>query len=167
MKILNALLFIILTLVLVTTSCKKNDTTSQETPGTEANAPDPNAAAVTTGGQKHFICPNNCEGSGGDAQGNCPVCGTAYVHNQAYHNQSPTATTPNVTPIQINENGQATIQSSADPNAAAQPTTPPAAQNAKGEWHFVCSKACGGGAGAQGTCPKCGADLTHNQAFHQ
>lgn len=53
----------------------------------------------------------------------------------------------------------------------ATPTPPPQgaepAQNAKGVWHYICSKNCPGGAGAQGTCPKCGAPLQHNTAYHQ
>ncbi len=35
----------------------------------------------------HYICKNNCAGSGGDQAGNCPVCGETYVHNEAFHNQ--------------------------------------------------------------------------------
>ncbi len=44
---------------------------------------------VTTNasGVNHYICPNNCEGSGGAQQVACPVCQTMYVHNAAYHNQ--------------------------------------------------------------------------------
>jgi len=44
---------------------------------------------------------------------------------------------------------------------------PSPAQNAKGVWHFTCEKGCDGGAGAAGSCPKCGAALVHNQAYHQ
>lgn len=56
----------------------------------------PATAAVNTS-VSHYICPNNCEGSGGDAEGTCPVCGSAYLHNQAYHS-TPAATTPTSTP---------------------------------------------------------------------
>jgi hypothetical protein len=39
------------------------------------------------GGVQHYICPNNCAGSGGPGEGVCPTCGTAYIHNQAFHDQ--------------------------------------------------------------------------------
>ncbi len=112
----------------------------------EASQPaPPDVTSTNTAGAsavKHYICPNNCAGSGGDVQGTCPVCGTAYVHNQAYHNQ--TQQTPN----------------------PAQSQQPAPAQNAAGEYHYICSAGCGTGAGTQGTCPKCGAPLAHNQAYH-
>lgn len=84
----------------------------------------------------HYTCPNNCPGSGGDAQGTCPTCGATYAHNQAYH----------------------------DTGAAA--AAPPAATNASGEYHYTCPNGCAGGAGAMGTCTSCGATLAHNDAFH-
>ncbi len=171
MKILNSLFFALLTLSLVVTSCnsKKGDATL-ETTQTDSLAQDPTGVALPTGSQHHFICPNNCEGSGGSEQANCPVCGTAYVHNQGFHNQAPTTPGSQGTPIQIDPNGTVT-QTPQNPAAANQPITDtpanPAAKNAAGEWHFACSKACGGGAGAQGNCPICGSALTHNQAFHK
>ena len=173
MKILNSLFFVLLTLSIVVSSCnsKKADATQESTMATDSLTQDPGAvAAVSAGSQHHFICPKNCEGSGGAEQGNCPVCGTAYVHNQSFHNQSPTAPGTQGTPIQIDPNGTVT-QTATNPAAGSQPITDtpanPAAKNAAGEWHFVCSKACGGGAGAQGNCPKCGSPLTHNQDFHK
>lgn len=108
--------------------------------------PLPNAAPATTStgiaGVQHYICPNNCEGSGGAAQGSCPVCGTAYVHNQAFHSQPAgnTATTAN-------------------------PATS-TGQNAAGEYHYICSNGCAGGSGSQGNCATCGNPLVHNQAYH-
>ena len=58
----------------------------------------------------------------------------------------------------------------ASPTAPAvnQQITPPAepAQNADGVWHFTCTNKCGGGAGAGGPCPDCGAPLEHNKAYH-
>lgn len=52
--------------------------------------------------------------------------------------------------------------------AANTQITPPAepAQNSSGVWHFTCTKKCGGGAGAGGPCPDCGAPLEHNTAYH-
>ena len=154
-------LIAILCTMLVLTSCG-NDAAVREkaAESVEAQRPPSHQAApvlptapmntpTVSGSVAHYICPNNCEGSGGPAQGNCPVCGTAYLHNQAYHNQStPTTTTTTVTP----------------------PTPPPAdaspAQNAAGVYHYVCSNGCAGGAGAAGNCATCGSALTHNSAYH-
>ena len=100
-------------------------------------------------GVQHYICPNNCQGSGGAAQGNCPVCGTAYLHNQAFHaNDAQNQVTPPPTPT---------------PNPAT-PTEP--AQNAAGVWHYTCAKGCAGGAGTATACSSCGGMLAHNAAYH-
>lgn len=118
------------------------------TPGTDDAAPAPatTQAAAPPSGVKHYTCPKNCKGSGGDAAGTCPVCGTAYVHNQAFHGQE--AATP--------------------AGATATPVTPPPspAKNAAGVFHYTCSKGCAGGAGAAGKCATCGGDLAHNAAYH-
>lgn len=119
-------------------------------------APVAPAAAANPGNSNlpHYYCSNNCAGSGGDAAGSCPVCGTAYVHNQAFHN------TPSTPPTTV-PGASTTIT----PPAA--PKTPEPAQNAAGVWHYTCSAGCAGGAGAQGSCSKCGGALAHNQAYHQ
>lgn len=153
----------------ITFSCnnKKDDAATEDTtvsPDATMPAQDPSATAAIAGGNgMHFMCPKNCKGSGGDAKGTCPVCGSEYVHNAAYHNQSPTATGTPQQPIILDPNGNPTTGATTPPPA----TEPPPAKNAKGEWHFACSKSCGGGAGGQGVCPKCGSDLVHNQAYHQ
>ncbi len=119
---------------------------------------DPNAARVQPGqvetqtmaaggSQQHYICPNGCAGSGGEAQGNCPTCGSAYVHNAAYHSQSAESTSTTVDPSQ------------------AQSASP--AQNAAGEYHYTCTNGCAGGSGSAGSCATCGAPLAHNSAYHQ
>ncbi len=113
-------------------------------------------ATPSDGNVQHYICPNECAGSGGASQGTCPVCGTAYVHNQAFHNQG------NQNPQnQINVEGGDQLQNIQQPQ---QPTSAP--QNADGEYHYVCSAGCDGGAGGAGTCSKCGASLEHNTAYH-
>ncbi len=99
----------------------------------------------------HYICPNNCEGSGGATSGTCPVCGTEYIHNQEYHN---TATPPGT---QVTPPAGGTVPP---------PTTPEPAQNAAGVWHYTCGNGCAGGAGSAGNCATCGAALVHNQAYH-
>ncbi len=104
----------------------------------------PSTAASGNAGIPHFMCTTpGCKGRG-DAQGKCPVCGKDLVHNAAYHSQ---------------------VQG--DGSAAAQaPQTYPA-KNAKGVYHWACTKAgCDGGAGEAGKCPKCGSDLAHNQEYH-
>lgn len=162
-------------LFLTVASCSSK----KEQPATEMNADSPDAGIVTqdpsasptiqaSGTEAHFKCPNNCEGGTGDAKGKCPVCGTEMVHNQAFHGAA-TPPDPGSSPessIKVDPmNAQNTIINSST-TATPQTAQPPAAQNAKGEWHFSCAK-CDGGAGAAGNCPKCGSPLAHNQAFHQ
>lgn len=100
----------------------------------------------------HYICPNGC--GGGDAAGNCPVCGSAYTHNQAFHNQTGAQTTP------ANPVGNANVTSS--PTQTAEP-----AQNAAGVWHFTCPNGCEGGGGSAVACGSCGTTLVHNSLYHQ
>lgn len=114
----------------------------------QQNIPVVPPGGALSSGVKHYTCPNNCAGSGGDAQGNCPVCGTAYAHNQAFHDQAITQST----------------QPIAQPNAAAQAPEPP--QNAAGVWHYTCANGCAGGAGSAIACSSCGGTLAHNTAYH-
>lgn len=176
MKISHFIFLALISLFVASVACNSK---KEEPPATEQNTLSPDGGSLsaevptttatpTTGGtpEPHYKCPKNCEGGVGTAQGKCPVCGTDMVHNAAFHAQA--AAQPGsspTTPITINPTN-ATAPGST-PAAAQQPAQPAAAQNAKGDWHFVCSKACGGGAGAAGNCPKCGSPLTHNQAFHQ
>ncbi|MBK6731689.1 MAG: hypothetical protein IPG60_12290 [Bacteroidetes bacterium] len=102
-------------------------------------------------GVQHYTCPNNCVGSGSSAQGTCPVCSSAYQHNQAYHNTgNQTGGQPPATTIQPGINQSKT-----------------AAQNSKGIYHYTCSKGHPGGAGSAGSCASCGGALSHNQAYHE
>ena len=121
-------------------------TTPAESPLAPAPPLDPvTTTPAPTGGVQHYTCPNNCAGSGGPSQGNCPVCGTAYQHNQAWHNQQQPAASPTTTP-----------------------TTPTAnsGQNAAGVWHYICNNGCPGGSGSAGSCASCGSPLAHNTAYH-
>ncbi len=122
-------------------------------PTANPNVPSPTA---TAGGVMHYICPNNCESSGGPGAGTCPVCGTAYTHNQAWHGQNDAAST---------------ITNTIDPTNTTVPTqiTPPAAeppQNANGVWHYICPSGCTGGGGGATPCATCGTTLAHNTAYH-
>ncbi|HNQ12454.1 MAG TPA: hypothetical protein PKH65_00570 [Bacteroidia bacterium] len=123
---------------------------SQPNPAAPANAP-LQATTTASGSVKHYICPNNCQGSGGDQQVNCPVCKTQYVHNEKFHQQpgqTPTAT-PQATQVQT------------QPAQAAAPAT-----NSKGVYHYICNKGCAGGSGIMENCAKCGNQLAHNQSYH-
>ncbi len=127
--------------------------------GATTPPPATTATAAPTGGAKHYTCPKNCKGSGGDAAGTCPVCGSAYVHNQAFHaaganNAPPPSPAGTATPT------------TAAPTTATPPAPSPA-QNAAGVFHYTCAKGCAGGAAAAGKCAKCGGDLAHNAAYHQ
>ncbi len=127
-------------------------TESVSTPAGDAATASPPPAATTpepaqnADGVWHYTCPKGCEGGAG-AAGPCPKCGAQLAHNQAYH-----ASATQTPPVQLQNN---------------QPATPEPAQNANGVWHYTCPKGCEGGAGAAGPCPKCGAQLAHNQLYHQ
>lgn len=115
--------------------------------------------ATAAGSQAHYTCQTpGCTGSGA-AQGNCPVCSKPLVHNAAYHaqaNPGAPSTTP-TTPIMIDP-------ATGKPTTAT-PATPPSAKNAAGEYHYACPAGHAGGAAA-GKCSTCGAELTHNSAYH-
>ena len=159
LKMRIAITLVFAFVAILSISCKRDgNTTSTDNASAPVNTTAP-AAAPNAGGVKHYICPNNCTGSGGDVAGNCPVCGTEYTHNDAFHNQgSPTAPT---------------IQAPQSPGMQQPTVTPPTpaaaepAQNAAGVWHWVCGKGCAGGSGSAGNCSKCGGALTHNDAYHQ
>jgi len=122
-------------------------------PSTQNNTPDSlsqNVVATEEEAQLHFICPNHCKGSGGAQEGTCPVCGTAYVHNDAFHKGQPTPEPA----MRI------------DPVTHQAVPTHTEAQNAQGVYHFICPKGHPGGAGVAGNCPVCGTPLEHNAAFH-
>ncbi|MEM6321981.1 MAG: hypothetical protein AAF960_30255 [Bacteroidota bacterium] len=121
----------------------------------------PAPASGGASGVKHYICSNNCAGSGGDAAGNCPVCGNAYVHNDAYHNTNNAAPNPAAQPTPTTTQTTESQITFTDPNS----TEP--AQNADGVWHYICSAGCAGGAGTAGNCATCGGALAHNADYHK
>ncbi|MDX1667371.1 MAG: hypothetical protein R3350_09080, partial [Saprospiraceae bacterium] len=116
------------------------------------------ADQLAAGSVQHYTCPNNCEGSGGAQAGTCPVCGTAYVHNQAFHAQ------------QSGQQTQLSNQQGKSPVFIQQPSTSGEVAdpvlNSPVVAHYVCSKGCGGVGSSAGNCPKCGAALSHNPAYH-
>lgn len=109
--------------------------------------PNQNSAPQNAAGEWHYTCPNGHPGAG--AAGNCATCGTALVHNQAFHAGDANATTPGAAPPPTLPNQQ-----------------PEPAQNAAGVWHYTCPSGHPGGAGTASTCSTCGATLVHNQAYH-
>ena len=113
----------------------------------------------------HYYCANNCEGSGGDAQANCPTCGTAYTHNAAFHNQVPN---PQAQAQQITTTPTLGADGALSTQITPPTTTPPPspAQNAKGVYHYTCSAGCAGGAAGAGNCSSCGGALAHNAEYH-
>lgn len=121
------------------------------------------AAPSGVAGLPHYYCANSCEGSGGDSQGNCPTCGEAYIHNAAFHNQTPTAPTAITSPPILGGDNPTTINTPVTPSTAPPPSP---AQNANGVYHYTCPAGCAGGAGGAGTCSGCGGALAHNQEYH-
>lgn len=114
----------------------------------------------------HYYCANNCEGSGGDSQANCPTCGTAYTHNAAFHNKVPTTTQPVSTTPVVGADGTITAPMTTPLNPTAVTPPPSPAQNANGVYHYTCSAGCAGGAAGAGTCASCGGALAHNAEYH-
>jgi len=132
----------------------------------EAQAQANGAVQAAVGGGTtlpHYYCPNSCEGSGGDTQANCPTCGTAYVHNAAFHNQQPAVPNPVTTNAVTSDGTSITVP---PPGGITQPKAPEPAQNAAGVWHYTCANGCAGGGGAAGPCQVCGGTLAHNAAYH-
>lgn len=151
------LYFLLLSTFLLLTQCANEssapESAAEMTPETGIQINPVDVAAPGT--VFHYICPNNCEGGGGPGQGACPVCGTELVHNDAFHNN------PGVPPDDVR-------MLNTPPELT--PPTPPAgepAQNAKGVWHYICTKGCPGGAGSATACASCGSTLVHNSAYHQ
>jgi len=104
---------------------------------------------------KHYICDNNCENSGGNEAGNCPVCKNPYTHNVAYHSDDLLKSGP----LKVQSNATQPINNKPQQNA-----TP--AQNSAGIYHYTCSNGCYGGSGTVTNCTTCGNPLAHNQAYH-
>ena len=132
----------------------------------DISQPAPAAQGGVNPGVKHYICSNSCANSGADAAGNCPVCGNAYVHNDAYHNNQGAAPNP-IVPAAGGAAAGATTSETATSNIQfTDPSSTEPAQNAAGVWHYTCSAGCAGGAGSAGSCGSCGGALAHNAGYH-
>lgn len=159
MKFTNLLLIVFVAILFA--SCGRDPKESAGNTNA-AGAANPEATAVVY----HFICRNNCQGSGAMEAGVCPVCGVNYIHNDAYHAQDVPGSNPSINTLQGPQNPQFQ-QNPAAPQTPQAPQAPEPAQNAAGVYHYTCSKGCSGGSGTGGTCATCGGPLTHNQAYHQ
>ena len=140
--------------VLVSQSCKDGDA-SQSTPATapfsntSPNLNNNNATSGVNSGVEHYICPNGHVGKGGPSAGQCSECGAELSHNDAYHNTPPPTDLVNQSNNTLN-NPQ-----------TAQPATNPGVE------HYICPNGhVGSGGPSAGQCSQCGAELSHNDAFH-
>lgn len=147
---------------IVLVSCANNPSSASQTgpanTGTAVPQENPSPNVAIGSATKHYICPNNCVGSGGDQAGNCPVCGSQYLHNQAFHNQGTTSNSAAGGPNPLFQNPANA------PQIPAASQTP--VQNASGVYHYICSNGCAGGSGSATACSNCGSTLVHNAAYH-
>lgn len=164
MNLKNTLFFVLVAVLFAACQSDKKPATTQPLPAPNAAVPAATAAV------QHYICPNNCAGSGGPQAGVCPTCGSQYAHNAAFHNQPGNTNVGNqsLQPSPILTNPQpVTPQQTPQVQQVQAPQQQEPAQNAAGVWHYICSAGCEGGSGTRGYCAKCGAGLDHNQAYHQ
>ncbi len=128
------------------------------TPNPTASAQPAPAPAVNTNIPNyekfaHFICPKACKGSGSEVYGGkCPVCGTAYVHNEnSDGHRAEMARVKAIDDSKVNMQFTDTVISIAKPS------------NYEKVAHYICSKGCkGSGSEAPGKCPTCSSEYAHN-----
>ena len=101
----------------------------------------------------HYVCPKGHAGS--DVQGACPECGSVYLHNQAFHGNGGLSIP------------QPALQDPFNTNSTPANTAPAAAQNAYGDYHYICPNGHPKGAGSASKCTVCDANLVHNQVYHK
>ena len=135
-------------------------------------------AAGADGIVHHYICSDQCKGGHSETAGNCPVCGKALAHNQAWHNQqqnqSPQQPTqqPAQQPAQQPQGGPRVQTLPGETTSQAQPQAAPETVNIPAGadgivHHYICSAGCKGGhSDNAGNCPRCNKPYAHNQAWH-
>lgn len=132
-------------------SCKDGDATVSSSSPVASTAPTTSPSITPPsssdgGSVEHYICPNGHVGSGAAEAGTCSNCGATLEHNAAFHNTPPPADLTN----QVN-----------NVNPEAEPGTNPGVE------HYICPNGhVGSGGPGAGTCANCGAELLHNDAFH-
>lgn len=101
----------------------------------------------------HFICPKACKGSGSETfGGKCPVCATAYVHNE--NSEGHRAEMARVKTI---DEAKVTMQFTDTVISVPKPST------YEKSAHYICAKACkGSGSENPGKCPTCNSEYAHN-----
>ena len=134
-------------------SCKKEPQKRQTQPQNVTSNTNNTSKAVVA----HYVCPNNCKGGTSGMAGNCPVCSSAFAHNQAFHNANGPKSKAGFAPV-------------APPSIPFPNVPAPAIKsgpNSAGQYHYTCSNGCIKGADAAGKCGNCSGNLIHNVAFHQ
>ena len=140
---MKALKYIVLIIFVISASCK------EEKPKTTTTKKE------LSSNIQHYYCADKCENSGGDVAGNCPVCKKPYTHNVAFHDKDLLKNGPLNVP-QTNQNQTQPDNTSKSP-----------AQNAYGDFHYICNNGCIGGSGSASKCNTCGETLAHNTLYHK
>jgi len=119
-------------------------------------------------GETHYKCPNECENSGGEGAGTCPTCGTAYVHNQAFHGDNGNSLGLNDTPLPILDptSGASTESAQATLNTTTTTSNSTTSTNNSGVFHYTCKQGHGGTNVKDQTCGQCGKPYEHNPDYH-
>ncbi|MBK8845961.1 MAG: hypothetical protein IPO27_05035 [Bacteroidetes bacterium] len=120
-------------------------------------APSTNLVAGKERGS-HFTCPKYCTGSGAETNGICPVCKSAYVHNEnsdghrAELARVAAANDPSILRMQFKD----TVYSM------------PKGNEYEKKAHYICEKSCkGSGNEFMGNCSVCNAAYKHNDnSYH-
>jgi len=100
----------------------------------------------------HYICPKGHKGA--EKKGTCAECSSVLVHNAAFHGNSLAIPKP-------------TLEDPFSGSTAPTTNTPSPAQNAYGDYHYICPNGHSGGAGSAVNCSTCDAKLAHNQLYHK
>lgn len=85
MNLKKSTFFIACLLIVFMISCGQKNTSSEASQTETMEAPSESAIDTTKQGKEFtskYICPMHCEGSGSEAEGQCPVCGMDYVLNR-------------------------------------------------------------------------------------
>lgn len=118
------------------------------------------------GGEPHYKCPNECENSGAEGAGTCPTCGTAYVHNQAFHGASGNPLGLNDSPLPVIDPSSGKATEIGKATATPISTTTTTASTNSGVMHYTCKQGHGGSNTKDQSCGTCGNPYEHNPDYH-